>query len=144
MRLDATTAEVVSFLVDRGFSVAFPIDADVTDEHARVALKGNHFAIVTRDDNGTLRAAVECNTPPVERFTYHDLLTVSIALQKRSEAVAILHADVCGKLAFRAKASEYADEINRLADLRRKVSGILRAERAAQYAAEAQEAAARG
>lgn len=71
MRLDATTAEVVSFLVDRGFSVAFPIDADVTDEHARVALKGNHFAIVTRDDNGTPRAAVECNTPPVERLTYH-------------------------------------------------------------------------
>ena len=42
------------------------------------------------------------------------------------------------------KTSEYADEINRLADLRRKVSRILRAERAAQYAAEAQEAAARG
>jgi hypothetical protein len=144
MRLDATTAEVVSFLRDRGFTVNFPIEAELTDEHARVALRGGHYAIVTRADDGRLRAAVECNTPPVERLTYHDMLVVYTELERRRETVQTLLADVAGKPGFRNVAREYADNANNISDVLSKIGRILKAERSAQYAAEAQETANAG
>ncbi len=60
MRLDATSAEIVSFLVNTGWQVyGPPIDCEASDESARVRLHGGRFAIVTRNGNGRLRAAVE-------------------------------------------------------------------------------------
>lgn len=145
MRLDAHTNEIVAFLRKQGFTVHFPVDATVTDEEARVALKGRHTAVVYRDEFGSLQATVKTNLPPApERLTYHDMLIVAIALEKREEAVRRLHEDVCGKPGFRQTAREYADELNNLGHVRRKVSALLRAERTRQYAAEAEEAAARG
>ena len=60
MRLDASTAEVVQFLQIQGYRVHFPVDAEITDEQARVALDGNRHAIVTRTE--TLGFRVEVHT----------------------------------------------------------------------------------
>ena len=62
MRLDASTAEIVHFLQKQGYRVHFPVDAEISDEQARIALEGNHYAIVTRNDSG-LHAEYEKITP---------------------------------------------------------------------------------
>jgi len=143
MRLDATTTEVVSFLRDQGFSVNFPIDANLGDDTARVALKGGHYANVTRDDTGSLRAAVECNTPPVERLSYHDLLVVYTELDKRYDAIQALWAVVCDEPAFAAAAREYTNTARNVCHILHKIGRILKAERAEQYRAEMEEIANR-
>jgi hypothetical protein len=64
MRLDACNAEVVSFLVNKGWPVEGPpIDCQLGDESARVRLRGNRYAVVTRDDAGRLHAAY-ADPPP--------------------------------------------------------------------------------
>ena len=52
MRLDASTAEIISFLQEHGYHVHYPVDAQIGDEQARVALKGNQHVIVRRTGNG--------------------------------------------------------------------------------------------
>ncbi len=52
MRLDASTAEIVLFLQKQGYRVHFPLDVQITDEQARIALRGNQYAIVTRNESG--------------------------------------------------------------------------------------------
>ena len=52
MRLDASTAEIVQFLENRGYQVNHPVDAEIGDEQARIALKGNRHVIVTRKGSG--------------------------------------------------------------------------------------------
>ena len=52
MRLDASTAEIVLFLQKHGYRVHFPLDVQVSDEQARIALEGNQYAIVTRKESG--------------------------------------------------------------------------------------------
>jgi hypothetical protein len=51
VRLDATTSEIVLFLLNRGFWVNHPIEAQVGDEQAHIALQGGRYAIVTRKDD---------------------------------------------------------------------------------------------
>lgn len=52
MRLDASTAEIVRFLQKQGYRVHFPLDVQITDEQARIALQGTQHVIVTRNDSG--------------------------------------------------------------------------------------------
>ena len=52
MRLDASTAEIVQFLQKQGYRVHFPLDVQITDEQARIALEGSRHVIVTRKSNG--------------------------------------------------------------------------------------------
>lgn len=130
MRLDATTAEVAGFLVEAGFAVyGPPIDAAVTDESARVALKGGQYAVVYRDEFGKLQAAVGTRPPAHEHLTYHDLLVVFSELEKRRDALHDLWADVLGKPAFREKAREYADQLNNLRHIIGKIRRILKNQR---------------
>ena len=140
MRLDSTTAEVVSFLVEAGFrAYGPPIHATVTDESARVALSGGQYAIVYRDEFGKLQAAVETRPPAHEHLTYHDLLTVYTQLDKRHDALRDLWADVVGKPAFREKAREYADQLNNLRHLLDKIGRILHNQRQAAREIESRE-----
>ena len=142
MRLDASTAEIVSYLRAQGFQVHHPVDAEIKDT-ARIALKGGNYAVVYRNKFGKLQTAVE-TTPPatVEDLTYHDLLTVAVELENRLNAYGTLHADVCGKPGFSAKAREYAEAQNNLTHLLGKVNRIIRGQRTAAYATEARELAA--
>lgn len=130
MRLDATIAEVVGFLVEAGFHVyGPPIDAAVTDESARVALKGGQYAVVYRDKFGKLQAAVETRPPVHEHLTYHNLLTVYSELEKRRDTLHDLWTDVLGKPAFREKAREYSDQLYNLRHLLGKIRRILKNQR---------------
>ncbi len=52
MRLDASTAEIVQFLQKQGYRVHFPVDAEISDEQARIAVGGNRYVIVTRTSSG--------------------------------------------------------------------------------------------
>ncbi len=52
MRLDANTAEIVQFLQRQGYRVHFPLDVQIADEQARIALGGDQYAIVTRNKSG--------------------------------------------------------------------------------------------
>ncbi len=52
MRLDSSTAEIVLFLQALGYRVNHPIEAELGDDQARIALTGNRHAIVTRKDSG--------------------------------------------------------------------------------------------
>ena len=142
MRLDANTVEIVSHLRAQGFQVHFPIDAEIQDDTARIALKGGNYAVVHRDEFGKLQTTVETTRPAaVEHLTHHDLLTVAVELENRLNTYAALHADVCGKVTLRDKAREYADAQNNLTRLLGKVNRIIRAQRTAAYAAEARELA---
>lgn len=138
MQLDATTAEVVCFLQEKEFFVDYPIKSEVTDEWARVLLKGGHYAIVTRDDTGKLRVAVERHCPPVESLTHHDFVLVAMALENQLDTLTKLHAEVVGKPEFRFTARAYADDMNQHTNLRAKVRRILSALRSQQYAEEAE------
>ena len=62
MRLDSSTAEIVLFLRNQGFRVNHPIEAEIGDEQARIALAGNRHAVVTRRDGG-FHAEYERATP---------------------------------------------------------------------------------
>lgn len=57
MRIDASTAEIMLFLHKQGYRVSHPVDAEIGDDHARIALSGNRYAIVTRQEKGL---HVEC------------------------------------------------------------------------------------
>jgi hypothetical protein len=132
MRLDATTAEVVSFLLEAGFNVyGPPIDAAVTDESARVALKGGQYAVVYRDEFAKLQAAVETRPPAREHLTYHDLLTAYTQLDRRHDALRELWGDTVGKPALREKAREYSDQLNNLRPILDKIGRILHNQRQA-------------
>ena len=140
MRLAATTAEVIGFLVEAGFNVyGPPIDATVTDESARVALKGGQYAVVYRDEMGKLQAAVETRPPAHEHLTYHDLLTVYTQLDRRHDALRELWGDVVGKPAFREKAREYSDQLNNLSHVLQKIGRILHDQRNTAREVEARE-----
>lgn len=140
MRLDSTTAEVVSFLVEAGFRVyGPPIDATVTDESACVALSGGQYAIVYRDEFGNLQAAVETRSPAHEHLTYHDLLTVYTELDERHDTLRDLWGDVVGKPAFREKAREYADQLDNLRHILDKIGRILHNQRQAAREIESRE-----
>ncbi len=52
MRVDASTAEIVLFLQKQGYRVSHPVEAEIGDDHARIALSGNRYAVVTRQDSG--------------------------------------------------------------------------------------------
>ncbi len=143
MRLDASTVEIVSYLRAQGFQVHFPVDAEIRDDTARIALKGGNYAVVYRNKFGKLHTAVETAPPAaVEHLTYHDLLTVAVELENRLNTYGTLHADVCGKATFRDKTREYADAQNNLTHLLGKVNRIIRGQRTAAYATEARELAA--
>jgi virulence-associated protein VagC len=70
-RLDASTAEVVSFLRNNGYAVHFPVDASLGEEQARVALQGDRHVIVTRNDARTLQAKIEGKPRRTYRFQDH-------------------------------------------------------------------------
>jgi len=57
MRIDSSTAEIVLFLQKQGYRVSRPIEAEIGDDHACIALSGNRYVIVTRQDSGL---HVEC------------------------------------------------------------------------------------
>jgi hypothetical protein len=137
MRLDATTTEVVSFLRNNGFLVHFPIVASGTDDSMSVELKGGHEAVVKRDDAGLLCISLIARAPEIEHLSYYELLAVSDALQQQYERLHELWGNA--RIEERHQAREYADDLNRLAPLRAKVSRIIAAKRKAQYAAEAKE-----
>ena len=63
MRFDASIAEIVQFLQRQGYRVHFPVDAEITDEQARILLEGNQHAIVTRTEKGgfTVQVAEKSN-----------------------------------------------------------------------------------
>ncbi len=52
MRLDASTAEIVRFLEKQGYRVNHPVEAEIGDEQARIAVSGNRYVIVTRKGGG--------------------------------------------------------------------------------------------
>ena len=52
MRLDASTAEIVQFLQKQGYRVSHPVEAEIGDEQARIAVSGNRYVIVTRKGGG--------------------------------------------------------------------------------------------
>lgn len=131
MRLDACTTEIVAFLRNKGFSVHHPVEITIGEEEATVMLKGGHRVNVIRDESGLRVKTVYRKPEAAEPLTYHDMLVVAIALEKREEAVRTLH-NMSGGC---------ADELNNLGHVRRKVSALLRAERSRQYAAETEEAA---
>jgi hypothetical protein len=62
MRLDANTAEIVRFLQQQGYRVNHPVEAEIGDGHARIAVSGNRYVIVTRTDSG-LHAEYERTAP---------------------------------------------------------------------------------
>ena len=63
MRLDSSTAEIVLFLQKQGYRVNHPVEVEIGDEQARIAVSGNRYAIVTRKDSG-LHAEYEDTKPP--------------------------------------------------------------------------------
>lgn len=60
MRLDASTAEVAQFLRAKGYKLTIPVDAELYEDRARVAVQGGRHVVVTRGDNGLLKAVPEC------------------------------------------------------------------------------------
>ena len=136
MRLDASTAEIVKQLQRYGYDVFFPISIDLQEYQAKVALTGNRFALVSRNDQGGF--VMEYAKPPVDpdEITYHDLLSIYNALENDNRRLMALWNDSLGKPAFRDKAAEYSADLNQNSYLRRKIERLLREERARQYAAE--------
>lgn len=63
MRLDMSTAEVVAFLLRRGYSVHSPIIVQNGDDQCTVALRGNHQAIVSRGEDRHLKIRTEALQP---------------------------------------------------------------------------------
>ncbi len=142
MRLDATTPELVKLLGRYGYAVHHPVECEISDQRARIAVSGGRHVIVTRNDQGGFCMEYETALPPApEQLNYYDLLSVAVHLDRANDRLTALWHDVLGKPAFKDKAAEYANDLNNLRHLQCKVSRILQAERKSQRQAELHEAA---
>lgn len=139
-QLDASTAELVQLLTRYGYSVQHPVDAEIGETQARIAIDGGRYVLVNRNEQGGFVMQYEPrDTPAPEALSYYDMLNVSIALDHEYEREHKLWNEAIGVIP--ENAGKHADRLNTISTLRQKVNRILQAERHKQRLDEAAELA---